>query len=187
MTRVNLRPATSLYPQPAVMVTAGDFDAAKNIITLAWVGVACSDPPMVSIGVRPERFTHRMIKDSGEFVVNVPRAGLIRETDLCGNTSGKAVDKFQLTGLTPVRAEKVKAPVIAECPISLECVVRGLHRLGSHDLFLGEVVNISADPAALDEHGHLDLGKVDPLAYGGGDYWSMGRRLGVYGFSKKKS
>ncbi|HEY3314845.1 MAG TPA: flavin reductase family protein [Bacillota bacterium] len=185
MTRLSLKPATSLYPQPAVMVTAGDFEAAKNIITLAWVGVACSDPPMVTIGVRPERFTYRMIKDGGEFVINIPSAGLVRAVDICGNTSGKTTDKFKLTGLTAIKAQKVKAPAIAECPVNLECEVRGFHHLGSHDLFIGEVVNITADDAVLDQHGHLDLGKIDPLAYGGGDYWSLGRRLGVYGFSKK--
>ncbi|MHB0884416.1 MAG: flavin reductase family protein [Bacillota bacterium] len=187
MARTNLKPSTSLYPQPAVMVSCGDIDGQKNIITLAWAGVACSEPPMVSLGIRPQRFSYDLIKGSGEFVVNLPGTGLLRETDFCGNTSGRTVDKFAALGLTPSRSVKTKAPGIAECPVSLECRVRELIHLGSHDLFVGEVVNISADDQALGDSGKIDLTRISPLAYGGGDYWELGKKLGIYGFSKKKA
>lgn len=187
MARINLKPSTSLYPQPAIMVSCGDFDGQKNIITLAWAGVACSEPPMVTIGVRPQRFSYGLIKQSGEFVVNLPGTGLVRETDFCGNISGRTADKFKALGLTPLKGAVVKAPAIAECPVNLECRVREVLHLGSHDLFVGEVVNIIADERALDGHGRLDLTRISPLAYGGGDYWSLGQRIGVYGFTKKKA
>ena len=187
MARVNLKPSTSLYPQPAVMVSCGDFDGRKNIITLAWVGVACSEPPMVSIGVRPQRYSYELIKANGEFVVNLSGPGLIRETDFCGNTSGRTVDKFKTLGLTPLRGAVVKAPVIAECLVNLECRVRQVVQLGSHDLFVGEVVNVIADERALDERGRIDLAKVNPLAYGAGDYWSLGQKIGVFGFTKSRA
>lgn len=168
------------------MVSCGDIDGKKNIITLAWAGVACSEPPMVTLGIRPQRFSYGLIRESGEFVVNLPGTGLLRETDFCGNTSGRTVDKFTALGLTPSRSAKVKAPGIAECPVSLECRVREVLHLGSHDLFVGEVVNISADERTL-ENGKIDLTRISPLAYGGGDYWALGGKLGIYGFSKKKA
>lgn len=189
-TKRALRPSPSLYPSPAVLVScAGEVDGLRreNLITLAWVGVVCSQPPMLSIAVRPSRFSHGLIVSSGEFVVNVPSAAMARAVDICGNVSGRDADKFALTGLTAAPASVVGAPVVAEAPLSLECRVRHTYRGGAHDLFVAEIVATSADPAVLDEDGKIDVALVDPLCYGGGYYWRLGPKLGEYGFSQKRA
>lgn len=171
--------STVLYPVPAVLVSCGV--EKPNIITLAWVGTVCSDPPAVSIGVRRERFSHALIAETGEFVVNLPRADQVDAVDYCGQVSGRDVDKWAMCGLTPAPASKVRVPLIAECPVALECRVTQKLTLGSHDLFVGEVLAVQLDEAALDEKGRLDYDKARPLAYVGGYYWQLGEVLGRFG------
>jgi len=183
MKKILVKPATVLYPAPAVMVTCGDFDGVKNIITLAWVGTVCSVPPMVGISVRPERFSHPILKETGEFVVNLPTSEQAKVTDYCGVASGRDGDKFAALGLTPARGSIVKAPLLAECPVNLECKVKEIVSLGSHDLFLAEIVAVQMDETALDQNGSLDLGKARPLVYGNGQYWSLGGLIDRHGFS----
>lgn len=183
-----LRPATSLYPLPAVLVScAGQIEGKRreNLLTIAWAGVACSDPPMVSIAVRKSRFSHGLIASTGEFVVNVPTAGMNWAVDLCGNLSGREEDKFARAGLHPAPASTVGAPLVAECPVALECRVRHTYEAGSHDLFIGEIVAVVASEEVLDESGKIDVALVDPLGYGGGTYWRLGPALGTYGYSQK--
>ncbi len=160
-----LEPQTMLFPLPAVMVSCQKKGEKPNIITLAWVGVVCSEPPMVGIAIRKNRFSFDIIKESKEFVINVPRGGLLKATDFCGTTSGKDVDKFAECGLTPVKGSKVNAPLIEECPVNLECVVRQMPDLGSHYLFIGEIVATHVDTEYLDEKGEPDVGKMCLFCY----------------------
>lgn len=172
-------PSTALSPVPVVLVSCG-VDR-PNLITLAWAGVACSEPPVIGIGVRPGRFSHHLIAEIGEFVINIPRAGQVGIVDYCGNASGRDVDKWAACGLTPAPASQVRVPLVAECPIALEC--RVIHRLtlGSHDLFLGQVVAVQVDDGLLAADGRPDYTRTQPLAYVGGDYWQMGGPAGHYG------
>jgi flavin reductase (DIM6/NTAB) family NADH-FMN oxidoreductase RutF len=171
--------STVLYPVPAVLVSCG-IDR-PNIITLAWVGTVCSDPPAVGIGVRPERFSHSLIESTGEFVVNLPRADQLGVVDYCGQVSGRQVDKWAKCRLSPAPAHKIRTPLIAECPVALECQVTHRLALGSHDLFVGQVVAVQVDEAVLTEQGHIDYELAQPLAYVGGYYWRTGDLLGRFG------
>jgi len=171
--------STALYPVPAVLVSCGV--QTPNIITLAWVGTLCSDPPAVGIGVRPERFSHGLIVEGGEFVVNLPSAEQVDAVDYCGHASGREVDKWAACGLTPAPASKVRVPLIAECPVALECRVTQQLTLGSHDLFVGQVLAVQLDEAVLDDRGRLDHGKAQPFSYLGGYYWQLGELLGRHG------
>jgi len=185
MARIIKRPHTALYPVPAVLVTCVDQAGKPNIITLAWVGTVCSAPPMVGIGVRPSRYSHGLIRDCGEFVVNLPSAAIAEAVDLCGHVSGRDVDKFQAAGLTPLPASQVKPPLIAECPVALECQVRQAIPLGAHTLFLGEILAVQMDEAVLDSSGSFDMALARPFAYVEGEYWTLGERLGTYGFARR--
>lgn len=178
-------PSTALFPVPAVLVTVAGDNGKDNIITLAWVGTVNSDPPMLSIGVRPSRHSHRLLEETGEFVVNLPGAGMVREVDLCGMVSGKDEDKFALCGFGRQPASRVRAPLIDRCPVNIECVVRNKLSLGSHDLYIGEVLAVHVDESVL-EGGRIDLKKMQPLAYAAGEYWSLGEKLFMMGFSVKK-
>jgi flavin reductase (DIM6/NTAB) family NADH-FMN oxidoreductase RutF len=171
--------ATALFPVPAVLVSCGI--SKPNIITLAWVGTVCSDPPAVGIGVRPERFSHGLIVKAGEFVVNIPSASQVDVVDYCGQVSGRDVDKWRACGLTEAPGHKVCTPLIAECPIALEC--RVTHRVtpGVHDLFIGQVLGVQADEGVLDDLGRIDWSQVDLLAYAGGYYRQLGKPLGRFG------
>jgi len=184
MAKVTIKPGTYLYPVPAVLVTCGPPDK-PNIITLAWVGTVCSDPPMVGISIRPSRHSNGLVKQYGEFAVNLPTADLVRVTDYCGTVSGRNVDKFAATGLTPAPAKGIRTVVIAECPVNIECKVAQILPLGAHDLFLGKVVAVQVDEHVLNEQGEIDLAKAQPLAYGSHRYWSLGRLLATYGYSAK--
>jgi flavin reductase (DIM6/NTAB) family NADH-FMN oxidoreductase RutF len=168
-----------------VLVTVAGGKKAANIITIAWAGTVCSSPPMVSVAVRPSRYSHGLLQASREFVVNIPRASQVDKVDLCGMTSGRERDKFAATGFTPLKASKVKAPLIAECPINIECVVRHQLSLGAHDLFIGEVVAVQCDEEVLDSRGRLKPAAIDALAYVDGDYWSLKEKIGTYGFTKR--
>ncbi len=183
-----VRISTDLIPTPVVLVTTQMPGKSPNIITLAWVGVVNSDPPMVGIGVRPERHSTPALRETGEFCVNIPHEGIIRAVDVCGVVSGKTTDKFALTGLTPGKASKITPPLIRECPINLECRVVQSLELGSHTWFIGEILTVHWDEAILDEKGKIDLSKFKPIAYCPGihNYHALGEKLGKYGFTKGK-
>jgi flavin reductase (DIM6/NTAB) family NADH-FMN oxidoreductase RutF len=183
--KIERRPSTILLPVPAVLVTVADGKKG-NIVTIAWAGTVCSAPPMVSVAIRGSRYSHELLECSREFVVNLPRASQVEQVDLCGSISGRDEDKWVAAGLTPLPAAKVQAPLIAECPINLECVVRHELSLGAHDLFIGEIVAVHCDEEVIDARGRLKHGALDPLAYVDGDYWSMGEKVGTYGFSAKR-
>ena len=171
--------STALFPVPAVLVSCGIKKA--NIITLAWVGTLCSDPPALGIGVRPERFSHHLIAEAGEFVVNIPRTDQVGVVDYCGQVSGRDVDKWRACNLTPSPAHKVSTPLIAECPVALECRVTQQLTLGVHDLFVGEIVAVQAEEAVLTDRGQIDYEKARSLCFAGGYYWQMGEFLGRFG------
>lgn len=185
MSKVEVKPTTMALPVPLVMATCADGDGKSNIITLAWVGNVCSEPPMIGISVRPPRHSHALIKESGEFVVNIPSTSLAREVDYCGVASGRDVDKFKETGLTAVPGSKVGAPLIKECPINIECKVSQIVSLGTHDLFIGEVVAVHVDEEVLIGQARIDVEKADPLAYAAHEYWSLKEKVGSYGFTAK--
>jgi flavin reductase (DIM6/NTAB) family NADH-FMN oxidoreductase RutF len=179
------KPSTYLYPVPVVLVTCGVEN--PNIVTLAWVGTVCSDPPMVGIAVRQERHSHHLIEETGEFVLNIPGEEILEETDRCGQVSGREVDKFAVTGLTPEAASEVKAPLIAECHVNMECKVRQKLELGAHDLFLGEVVAVHVEEKVLDERGRrVDYDKAKPFVLTFAEYRGLGELLGNYGCSVKR-
>ncbi|MGD2147433.1 MAG: flavin reductase family protein [Anaerolineae bacterium] len=179
------KPTTTLFPLPAVLVSCGTGSEA-NIITLAWAGTVCSSPPQVGLGVRPDRHSHGLIQLGGEFVVNLPRADQVYLVDHCGMVSGRDEDKWGACGFTPAPGAEVAVPLIAECPVNIECRLLQTIALGSHDLFIGEVVAVQMDEGALDEAGHLDIAEIDAFAYLTGEYRRIGELLGTYGFSKRK-
>ena len=183
-----MEPNPWLFPVPAILVSCKGGGGKPNIITLAWCGVAASVPPMVSIGIRPSRYSHDLIMASQEFVINIPSRKLARAVDLCGNISGRKTDKFKAAGLTAAAAKKVKAPVIKECPVNLECQVRKTLTLGTHTHFLAEVVAVQVEAGVLDAKGKPDMKKLDPIAFCpmADQYYALGKALGRHGFSKKK-
>jgi len=174
-----------LAPVPAVLVSCADEQGKPNLITLAWVGIVCSEPPLVSISIRPSRYSYGLVKATGEFVVNVPASSQARLVDLCGVKSGREVDKFALCNFTAAPASKVKPPLVAECPVNLECKVRHSYMLGTHELFLGEVVAVQVSSSVLDDKGTIDWDKVNPLGFCAGEYRATGELLGTYGFSAR--
>lgn len=187
MAKVNWKPGNQLYPLPAVMVSVGDAPENYNIITIAWVGTICSEPPMCSISVRHERHSYDVIRRTGEFVINLTTEKLAYATDWCGVKSGRDVNKFEAMKLTPLASTVVRAPSIAESPISIECRVTQTINLGSHDMFIAEVVNVIADDCYIDHKtGAFDLTKAKPICYSHGKYYAVGRELGHFGFSVKK-
>jgi flavin reductase (DIM6/NTAB) family NADH-FMN oxidoreductase RutF len=180
------KPSTMLNPVPVVMVSCADINGKPNIITLAWVGTINSDPPMVSISVRKQRYSYELIKQKGEFVINLPPRSLTFATDFCGVKSGKDIDKFEAMKLTSEQASKVDVPLIKECPVNLECRVKQIIELGSHDLFLAEVVATDVDEKLLDSNGKLNLHKADLICYSHGEYYPVGASLGYFGYSVTK-
>ena len=180
------KPGNMLYPLPVVMVSLADRDGRPNIITLAWVGTVCTNPPMVSISVRPERYSYPILKETGEFVINLTTKELAFATDYCGVKSGRDVDKFKEMGLTPIPASEVKAPMIKESPVNIECKVRQILPLGSHDMFLADVVAVHADEKYMDEKHKFHLEHAEPIIYSHGSYFGCGELLGTFGYSVKK-
>ena len=177
-----------LYPLPAVMVSAADKAGSANILTVAWTGTICTDPAMLYISVRPERYSYGMIRETGEFVVNLTTEELAKATDWCGVKSGRDVDKWKEMGLTKGKASTLSyAPVILESPVNIECKVTEVKELGSHHMFLAEVVAVDVDPAYLDEKGTLHLERADLIAYCHGRYRAFGEELGRFGYSVKKT
>ncbi len=186
MSRQNWKPGNMLYPLPVVMVSSRRQGEKPNIITLAWAGTICSDPAMVSISVRKERYSHSILKETKEFVINLVTKDLTFATDYCGVKSGRDIDKFKECNLTPLRSEKINAPGIAESPVCIECKVKDIIELGSHDMFIAEVVNISVDEKYMDKTGRFDLRKADLTAYSHGEYFGLGEYIGKFGYSVKK-
>lgn len=185
--KVPFKPGTLIYPLPAVMVSCGDAPENYNIITIGWTGTVCSDPPMCYISVRHERHSYDIIKRTGEFVINLTTVDLARATDWCGVRSGRDYNKFKEMHLTPQQGQLVKAPLIAESPLNIECRVRDIRPLGSHDMFLADVVAIDAEDRLIDKStGAFQLNHAQPLAYSHGKYYSLGEKLGGFGFSVKK-
>lgn len=184
MSKKQLKPSTVLNPVPVVMVSCSNQAGENNIITIAWVGTICSEPPMIGISIRKSRFSYDMIAETRGFVVNLPSEDLAWATDFCGINSGKNVDKFGELKLTPFPSEKIQAPMIAECPVNIECQVKDIVHLGTHDLFIGEIVAVHAEEDILDENGHLCLEKAKLISWASGSYWGIGQFLGAGGFSK---
>lgn len=182
-----LKPSSILNPVPVVMVSCGETMDEYNIITVAWTGTVCSTPPMCYISLRQERHSYDIIKRTGHFVINLVTTDLISRTDWCGVRSGKKYNKFFETDLTPIKASKVKAPLIYECPVNIECEVKQIIPLGSHDMFLAEVVAIHADERLFDRKtDELQLYKANLAAYSHGQYFGLGKILGKFGFSVQK-
>lgn len=180
------KPGNMLYPLPAVMVSVSDREGNDNIITVAWAGTVCTNPPMVSISVRPERYSYHMIKETGEFVINLTNKNLAFATDYCGVKSGRDVDKFKEMHLTKEQAEKVKVPLIKESPVNIECQVRECKELGSHHMFLADVLAVHVDEAYMKENGKFDLNAADLITYSHGEYFLLGEKLGKFGYSIEK-
>lgn len=185
MSKVQRRPSTALFPVPVVLVTCVGDTGKANIITLSWVGNVCSDPPQIGISIRPSRYSHGLVSQSMEFVVNIPTAQIVKETDYCGTVSGRDADKFVETGFTALPASEVRAPLIKECPVNIECRVRQMVSLGTHDMFVGEVLAVHADEECVSEEGKLDIGKVNPFSHNQDEYWTLKERIGSYGYTKK--
>jgi flavin reductase (DIM6/NTAB) family NADH-FMN oxidoreductase RutF len=188
MGRKSLPPTPMLFPTPVVLVTCVDEAGRPNIITLAWVGVVNSEPPMIGISIRPERYSHACVRRSKEFVVNIPSEEMVRKVDACGVLSGKEVDKFVSMGWQQVSSQKVKPPLIDECPVQMECKVKEIVSLGSHDLFLGEIIALHVKEEIQKEKGRIDITKALPFVFcpGANEYWTLGKRIGHYGFTKGK-
>jgi len=180
------KPGNMLYPVPAVMVSVADKEGNSNIFTVAWAGTICTNPPMLSISVRPERYSYHMIKETGEFVVNLTTEELTFATDYCGVKSGRDTDKWKDTGLTKGKASKVSVPLIMESPVNLECKVVRIDELGSHHMIVADVVAVDVDDAYFDEKDTFHLSKAKPMAYSHGRYYGLGEQLGTFGYSVRK-
>jgi len=180
------KPGNMLYPVPAVMVTVQDAEGKSNIITIAWTGTVCTNPPMLYISVRPERYSYHMLEETGEFVVNMTTKKLAKAADYCGVRSGRDVDKWKETGLTPEKAQAVSVPLIAESPVNIECRVKDVLKLGSHHMFLAEVLAVDVDESLLDMGGRLALEKAEPVVYSHGEYYGLSELMGTFGWSVRK-
>ena len=186
MSKVTWKPGTFLYPLPAVMVSCGDMEKS-NIITVAWTGIVNTDPAMVYISVRPSRYSYNLIKEKGEFVINLTTKDLAYATDWCGVKTGAKIDKFKEMKLTKEKAKFVNCPMIKESPVSVECKVKEVRELGSHHMFVAEVLAINADEKYIDDKGAFDISKCDLIAYSNGNYYSLGKKIGRFGFSVQKN
>lgn len=185
MSKFQWKGSTLLAPVPAALVSCGTLEK-PNALTIAWTGITCSDPPMTYISVRPERYSYDIIKESGEFVINLTSGAMARATDFCGVRSGREMDKLVATGLTVEPAKEIAAPVIAQSPLALECRVKQIIPLGSHDMFLAEIVAVDVEERLLDEAGKLHLEKAGLMAYSHGEYFAMGKKIGSFGYSVRK-
>ncbi|MBQ2429954.1 MAG: flavin reductase family protein [Alistipes sp.] len=181
------KPGTMIYPLPAVLVSCGEIDGEHNLFTVAWTGTVCTNPPMCYISVRPERHSYEIIKRTGEFIINLTNSKLSRATDWCGVRSGRDYDKFAEMGITAEAAAVVKAPVVAESPVAIECRVKQIIPLGSHDMFLADVVNVLVDEEYINpETGKLELERADMITYSHGEYFRLGEAIGHFGWSVRK-
>mgnify|MGYP000695177330 CR=1 FL=1 len=181
------KPGNMVYPLPAVMVSCADKEGHDNIITIAWTGTICTNPAMLYISVRPTRYSYHLIRESGEFVVNLTTKDLVKATDWCGVRSGRDVDKWSEMHLTRGNAQTlIYAPIIEESPVNIECQVVKVEELGSHHMFLAKVVAVHADEAYMDERGRFDLNRAKPIVYSHGEYFGIGKKQGTFGWSVKK-
>lgn len=185
MSKIMWKPGTFIYPIPAVMVSCGDMEKS-NIITVAWTGILNTNPAMCYISVRPERYSYNIIKETGEFVINLTSKELTYATDWCGVKSGRDVDKFKSMKLTKEKCNFVNCPSIKESPVSIECKVKEIKELGSHHMFMAEVLSINADEKYIDEKGAFDITKCDLVAYANGKYFELGNQVGKFGYSVQK-
>ena len=183
----NWRPGTMIYPLPAVLVTCGSTPEEYNVFTAAWTGTICSDPAMCYVSIRPERFSHAIVTRNMEFTINLTTRHLARATDWCGVRSGRDYNKFAEMNLTPMKGVKVDAPYINEAPMSIECRVKQIIHLGTHDMFIADVMNVLADKRFIDpQTGEFDLKKANLIAYSHGEYFKLGEKIGNFGWSVKK-
>lgn len=191
MTKISFKGSAMLNPVPSILITSENKEGKTNVFTVGWIGTACTKPPMITAAIRPERLSYEYIKETGEFVVNLPSKDMVRTVDFCGVRSGKNIDKIKHCNLTLEESEKVKVPSIKQCPVSLECKVKTITPLGSHDLFLAEVLAIHVEENLLDESGKIHLEKANLICYSHGEYFSLNSKaLGKFGYSvqkKKKS
>lgn len=185
MAKIEWKGGTLEAPLPPVMVTCGDGEHA-DIVTVAWTGIVCTQPPMTYISLRPSRFSYGIIKETGEFVINLTSSALVRAADWCGNHTGRKVDKFKECHLTPCPAQHVSAPLLAESPLSLECRVRDIIPLGTHDMFLAEIVGVDVEDTLLTPDGRLSISRAHLAAFAHGEYFELGRRIGKFGFAVRK-
>ncbi len=186
MSKQSWKPGNMLYPLPVVMVSCNRKGEKPNIVTVAWTGTICSDPAMVSISVRPERYSHDIIEETGEFVINLVTKDLTYATDYCGVRSGRDVDKFKEMNLTPLPSKMIDAVGIEESPVNIECKVVEVKILGSHDMFIAEVVNVTVDDRYMDENNKFNLNDSDLVAYSHGEYFTLGEKIGTFGYSVRK-
>ena len=185
MAKVMWKPGTFIYPIPAVMVSCGNMEKS-NIMTVAWTGILNTNPAMCYISVRPERYSYNIIKETGEFVINLTNKELAYATDWCGVKSGKDVDKFKEMNLSKEKCNFVCCPAIKESPVSIECKVKEIKELGSHHMFMAEILSINADEKYIDENGAFDITKCDLIAYANGKYFELGNKIGKFGYSVQK-
>ena len=176
-----------LYPVPAVLVSVADSAGNDNLITIAWTGTVCSDPAMTYISVRKERYSHHMLKENKEFVINLVSKEICRAADFCGVRSGRDLDKFEATGLTREKASTVNVPLVKESPVNIECKVKEVKELGSHDMFIAEVVGVTIDNQYMDDRGRFNLNASGLVCYSHGEYFELGKKLGSFGYSVKKN
>lgn len=187
MEKQDWRPGNMLYPLPAVLVSVADKEGKSNLFTVGWTGTICSDPAMVSISVRPSRYSYHMLEETGEFVINLTTEELAYATDYCGVKSGRDEDKWSSTKLTPVQGTKVKVPYIKESPVNIECRVTQKIPLGTHDMFLAKVEMVHVSTQYLDQKDRFHLEQAKPIVYSHGTYYSLGKEIGTFGYSVKKS
>ena len=185
MTKVAWKAGTMLAPVPPALISCGTMEK-PNVMTAAWTGIICTEPTLVYVSIRPSRYSNELMRQTGEFVINVPTVKLAKAVDLCGVKSGRDIDKFKLAGITAAESTAVKAPQVAESPISLECKVKEITSFGTHDMFLAEVVAVDVDEALVGKSGALDLGKAGLLAYAHGFYYGLGKKIGKFGWSVEK-
>ena len=186
MGKQHWKPGNMLNPVPAVMVSVTDKEGKSNIITVAWAGTVCTNPPMVSISVRPSRYSYQILEETGEFVINLTNESLVKACDYCGVVSGRDVDKFAKTGLTPIPMEHVHAMGIDESPVNMECKITEKRELGSHTMFIAEVVGVTGDDQYMDETGKFHINESGLVMYSHGEYFALGKKLGKFGYSVKK-
>jgi len=186
MSKTVMKPGCMMGPLPAVLVSCADKEGNTNLITAAWTGILNSEPPMAYVSIRPERHSHHMIKETGEFVINLTTVKMAKGTDTCGVKSGRDTDKWKAGGFTPEKAARVNCPIVKESPVSVECKVKQILPLGSHDMFIGEILAVDADDAYFDKTGRFDLNKAGLMSYTHGAYVEPGKVIGTFGYSVRK-
>ena len=186
MSKVKFKPGTMIYPLPAVIVSCGETKEEYNATTVAWTGTLCTEPPMCYVSLRKTRLSHSIISRTRHFVINITTEQMCRATDWCGVRSGRDFNKFEQTGLTPIQAPDLKAPYIEESPLCVECEVVEVRELGSHDMFIADIVSVDVEESLIDAKGRLDLNSAELVSYSHGEYCKLGKKLGTFGFSVRK-